>query len=220
MYAALIPDWLSVTETVVKIVAILVGGGWTIYLFSALRQAARARLEYDKLAAERSKADYDIQKLRREIEKLDLEMKTSAVVAMTVSASQLTVPGDPRKVLSARVEVLNRGTRPVRLNYEGEVEPFAVTPVSFASDGTPVFGESLRQTVTQAANPSARALSTTIRPGLSEVLPFVCEVRSAGLFFVSFRVKATTEARKELQELGVPEENPLSWVGKTFAAIS
>jgi hypothetical protein len=227
MDAASVPTWLSITETAVKIVAIGVAGGWTLYLFSALRQAARARLEVDKLHLEREKIPKDIEKisgeiakLNLEIAKLDLEMKRQAVIGIAITATQPALAGDPSKYLSVVVEVTNNGTRTAKLSYEKDSPPFAVTAVSFNPAGQPMFGDSLRLPVLQAASPTAPALSTIVRAGASESLPFVCRVNGPGVYFVTFRVQVSPEERGEVNSLGVPTERPVSWTGKAYVAIT
>lgn len=215
-----VPAWLSVTETGVKILAIAATGGWAVFLFRALRQSARARLELDKLGIERDRTIQESEKLRRDIAKLDLEMKRQAVVGITVTATQIAIDGDVGKYLLAVVEVTNRGTRAAKLSYEEDPEPFTATAVLFSADGQPTFGERLRMPVLQAANPNARALSTIVRAGASEMLPFVCRVKGPGMYFVTFRVQVSPEEREELDSLGVPTERPVSWTGKAYVVIN
>jgi hypothetical protein len=244
MCAVVIPDWLATTETVVKILGVLAGG----VAFVLLGKVAYARLEYEKLrferdkadlevqklsrdiqkmdldmkkqAFERDKADLEVQKLSRDIQKMDLDMKKQAVLGITITANQISLPGDAGKFVSAVVEVLNRGTRIVRLGYKDPPEPFAVTLVSFAPGGKPIFGESIRLPVPQAINPNAHVASHFIRPSATEVLPFVCRVESPGLYFVTFRVQVSASERGELEESCTSSGNPISWVAKTYVTVN
>jgi hypothetical protein len=201
--AIVIPNWLAIVESIVKILAVLGVASWTLYLYFALHQWSRARLESEKLRLERDKVEREVQKINREIQRLDLDLKAQTVAEIRVTGSQLMLSGDSGKILSVIVEVANRGTRPVHLDYKQNPKPCAVTQVSFAASGEPVFGESIHLEVPQAAAPNFPALSTTIRPSATEILPFVCHVKSAGVYLVTFRVQITAEEHRELQEFGI-----------------
>jgi len=142
------------------------------------------------------------------------------VINIEVTATQVAIPNDVFKYINCYVKITNRGTRTARLGYENDREPFAVTAVSFEDDGRPKFGESLRLHVPQAASPSASAVSTIVRAGSSEMLPFVCRVKNAGVYYVTFRVQVSPEVSEELVTQGVPSRLPTSWTGKTYIVVN
>jgi hypothetical protein len=116
--------------------------------------------------------------------------------------------------------VTNRGTRTARLSYESGQGPLAVTAVSFGDDGRPKFGDSIHLQVSQAASPNALALSTIVRAGASERLPFMCRVKGSGAYYVAFRVQVSPEVSEELESQGIPAGRPLSWTGKAYVVVN
>jgi hypothetical protein len=233
--SAVMPLWVSIVESLVKSLAILAAGGWAVYLFFRLGQVARARLEIDKVRLERDKVneeidkvrlergklDQEVNKLQREIIKLDTEMKTHAVLSISIKSAQLIVPSDPAKYINTIVEVCNKGTRTARLIYDTDEHPFLITPVSFDQTGNPCFGDQIRHPIPQSRNPSAAVLSNIVRPGATEVIPFLCRVSASGVYFVSYRAEVTAEENlAPLYELGVPKYNPISWTAKTYVMVN
>jgi hypothetical protein len=246
MQAPIIPYWLSITETIVKILAVVFAGGWAIFLLIALKQVATARIQLDKLQADRNKtlletektryeinktaletekiqcdinkAALDTQKAQREIQELELKLKAQPVIqASIVTATQRTSP-ENEWLLFATVNIKNVGNAPARLAYDDD-DPFRITEVDFDPEGKPVYKQSMTLPLAQARDPNAPALATIIRAGGEETLPFVLHLKRPGLYLLGFRANTGSDDRETLKGLRIPEWRPVSWTAKRYVWI-
>jgi hypothetical protein len=218
MQVPVTPNWLSIVETTVKILAVFFAGGWAVFLLIALRRITTARVQLEKIQAERDKTAQDVQKTQREIQELDLKLKVQPVIRSNIITSTQRTAPQSGWLLFATVDIVNTGNAPARLVYE-EGDPFLVTAVDFDAQGQPVFARSTTLRVPQARDPNSSALATIIRAGGQESLPFVLRLERPGLYFLSFRAQLCSADRESLEGLGIPEWRPVSWTAKHYASV-
>ena len=211
-------NWLSIAESAVKIIAILFAGGWAVFLLLALQKVATSRVQLEKLQSERDKTVKEVQKTQRQIQEIDFKLKVQPVIRSKIVTSTQRKPHQGEWLLFATLEIENTGNAPARLDYK-EGDPFLVTVVNFDSEGKPVFGPQTKFRVTQARDPNLSALSTIIRGGGQESIPFVLRLEHPGLYLLSFRALLCSEDRKSLEELGIPEWHPVSWIAKHYVWV-
>jgi hypothetical protein len=201
-----------------KILAILFTGGWAVFLLIVLRHVATARVRLDKLRSDRDKAEQDVQKSKLEIQELDHKLKTQPVIRAKMKTSVQHKPSEGDWILFATIEIENTGNAPARLAYEKE-DPFLVTKADFDKQGKPIFKKPTTLPVPQARDPKAPAVSTIVRAGGQESLPFAVHLKHPGLYLLSFRAKLHSADRASLKGLGIPGWRPVSWTAKHYVWV-
>jgi len=145
-------------------------------------------------------------------------LKWQGALQVVIKASQVTLPDDPARYISAIVEIENKGSRNIRLPYDGR-DPFTVWPISIDSDGNMVFEKPVRYRVMRASTPNAPTPATTVRAGVVEYIPFFAPVKVPGLYLLTFVVGLSPEEQAVSVGAGKPSGRSASWVGKTYLVV-
>lgn len=156
--------WVTVIQSIVVTIAIVIGGGWTLYSFRATKAVEKAAL------------DLEIAKARKPLIELSIEAKGYLG----------TDPGggnkDTHRFIQAVVNLKNAGNTPIDVDlsepslYVGEVNIFK---------GDLVADENLYR-LKHLTTLNYRKFS--LPPGNSVQLPYLQNVRRSGLHFVEFRL--------------------------------
>lgn len=109
MEALIIPNWLLIAETTIKILAVIFAGGWAVFLLIQLRKTAIARAQLDNLHSEREKKMLEGQKTQRQIQELDLRLKVQPVIRAKMITSTHRTSTQDGWILFATVEIANTG---------------------------------------------------------------------------------------------------------------
>ena len=99
-------DLASGVQSIAVTLAVIIGGIWTLYTFSALGTKAKA----------------------------EAELFQQAVLAIKVEARQEVLAGDQGLYIAAIATVENKGNRNTLVDFR-KLKPFRVSPVVFDSDG-------------------------------------------------------------------------------------
>jgi hypothetical protein len=189
MFLALTLDQAKTVSEIVHhitiVVAVVIGGSWTVFTFVRFGHVAKAKAELEKQLV-----DIEVQrKLLRE----------SAVLEAQVVASQVKLQKHKDKYISAVVAIKNVGNRDTYIMYSEA--HFFVTPVSYTADGAMVYG---KLTAANYPSPSGRNwLATTIPPAFTREIPYTFRVSEPGIYLISFEAKAydeTGEAAKKFEK--------------------
>jgi hypothetical protein len=207
---------MKVVESLIKSLAIVGAGVWSLYLYRVLRQRTRSQLELQKIQIEREKTDFEIRKIQAELERIALESKKQAVLQITIIASQLSLPNDSSKYISAIVEIENKGTRNTRLSFES-TPPFLVTPIQVTKTGEIVYENSIAYPVRRSSNPKLTTPGVVIRAGGREQHIFFLRVDSPGAYLLAFVASLAPEEQEIAGEAG--SKYPTSWTGKTLVLV-
>jgi hypothetical protein len=218
MQASEILNWLSIVESAVKIIAIIFAGGWAVFILFVLQKVATSRAQLEKIQSERDKTEKEVQKIQRQIQEIDLNLKVQPIIRCKIRSNIKQIPSQDGWLLFANLEIDNIGNAPAKLDYK-KGDPFLVTLVSFDSEGKHQFGHQRTFRVPQAHDPNLSALSTIIRGGGQESIPFVVHLDRTGLYLLSFRALLSSADRSSLGGLSIPEWHPISWTAKQYVWV-
>lgn len=212
---------VSIAESIIKSLAILVAGLWSLYLFRVLKRRTRAEETLKSMQIEREKAELSSRKITAEIQKLNLEAKKQAVIDIVVTASQVFLPDDlcpdsSSRYISVLVTIHNKGTRNTRLSYKKRL-PLIVTPIQTTENGEITYGISQKYPARQSSNPSKHTPAVIVRAGGSVEHIFFLRVPTPGAYMVSFIASLSSEEQEIATEAGA--RYGASWAGKTLVSI-
>jgi len=222
MPSAEIISWLEVAGNAAKVIAILAGGIWSVFLAYWLRQWKRGRFELQKIESERIKLEWESIKLEREsrkleqeskkleieIKKVELEIIRQAVLHLSIQTSQEKTPVDDARYVLANVEIENKGNRNTVIAFEGN-HPLVVRSVRINGSGETVYGEARRFPISMGRNDDVQG-GWVIRTGSKQQLPFCVRLDEPGLYQISFHATLDT-AEKDISS-GLGKQTNDWWV--------
>lgn len=167
-------DLAAAVQSLAFVGAILVGGAWALVRFYKLRSAKKAQAELD--LAERL-------------------LTSRAIPTINMKPSQVTDPDTSQHFILVDVEMRNRGNRTEVLDPDETLVDAA--KVSVHADGT--------TTLDHVGRASARIPDTdveitghSVEPGSMLHLSFLLPVTAVGIYYLSFRAKASPAEMAEL----------------------
>lgn len=198
--------WAEVVEISMKIGALVLAGGWTIFGFYIFKQ--------------REKASADLRKIELEAQQLELATRRLTVMRTEITATiHHGLDGKGHYIL-AEVSLANAGTSETRIKWAGEPPPFTIRHTSFGPDGSPTFTKPpIEMRVKQARNPNAEALSHVLRAGTTERFAFAAFVDEPGVYLMSFRGALAPGDRSVSIEAGTEPYNPISWTATRYVMV-
>ncbi len=144
-------------------------------------------------------------------------LRRQAVLSIVIRTSENIVPNDGCYLISAVVEIENKGTRNTRLPYEQP--PLTVWRITFDEEGKRRSDFVDRYPVTRASNPDDPTPATIVRAGAIERIPFLLRLESRGLYLLTF-VAGLSEAEVDVaRTAGTPSGRGVSWVGKNYVIV-
>ena len=166
----------EIAQNAAVALAVVVGGGWTLYTFFRLGLVAKAEAELE----EKMKALHE-----------------SAVLDVTISAEQLSIKGDDAFYISSVASIVNVGNVDTFINYDEA--RFFITEVNYDKEGMIVYG-----TPVPATYPSPlgnKMTGTTMPSKFTCRIPYLFRVKHPGLFLVSFEAVDHGEANNAINKL-------------------
>lgn len=209
-----IVKWLAVAADAAKILAVLAAGIWSVFLFSALRQWSRGRIELQNLIVGREKTEREIRKIDAELKKLEFESFRQAVLHLSMKISQVPVPGDGGRYVLGAVEIENKGNRNTRVSWERQ-EPLAVRRVTITDSGETVYGPPMPYKVS-AGREQLSMGGWIVRVGAREQVPFCIRLDNPGLYQIVFRGNLSVEEKEVSSQLGVQTDD---WWIMTYTVV-
>ena len=94
----------EILQSVAIACGVLIGGGWALYKFLALRASYKAE-------AEIRQAESQIRQAEAQIRQLDLATREQGVVNIAVNAGQVPIPNDTGRYIKIDIQVQNAGNR-------------------------------------------------------------------------------------------------------------
>jgi len=200
-------DIAAAVQSLVLSVAIVVGGGWSFYVFKALSQREKAEAE---LA--------DLRKIS-----LDLSIDTYQTARIVKE----------RRGLIIRVKIKNNGTK--YLNLDLARKPMAVTRVLVQKDGQLYAAETFNPDSYRDIGHDRKDITVFlgVQPGSTKELSYYVEIMEPGVYMVRFRSPIPKELEQEFQrqeghtrdvaeraalKFGLPYTGSY-WVASTFIEV-
>ena len=183
-------------ESLVVSLAVLGGGIWAVFKFTALGGKARAQAELQR-----------IQQLAR----------VQAVIEISIDATQITLPDDDSLYVSVVVEIRNNGTNNTRLEFAKDRKPFSVASVAIEQDGEMEFSVTNSCAIPVATALDEESPSILVRATGVERIPFVFRIGKVGLYLLIFSAPVPQDEKKIAEKLGFEFKG--NWVGKKFIVV-
>lgn len=195
-------------ESIFVSLAILLGGIWGIMSFRSLKETAFRRAQIGHLEAE-------LRKTEEEIRQIELSNRKQAVLAISIHATQVSLPDDTQTYISVVVSIENRGSRNTRL--PASRSPFIVRAVEVDDSDALTFTQEQSYQVRRASDPRHPPPNIIVRAGGMERIPFFCAVSHPGLYLLTFRVSMTENEQEVAEKEGFSFAG--SWVAKEYMIV-
>jgi hypothetical protein len=175
----------SGVQSITVTLAVLIGGGWTAYSFWSLKSVEKARLEIE---LQRSKIEQA--RLKRPI----LEVDISAILADAYFSGYGArgLKAKPSRVIIVSATITNRGNFHTVLDLSSD--SLFVERMDSPSGGKGRIQFSALRTSYRVSGVTADTANVALLPGAKQVLQYVVEPTTPGIYLVEFRVPAQTEA--------------------------
>jgi hypothetical protein len=183
-------------QAIVVSLAVIVGGGWTLYTFGSLQQVERARTE--------------VEKLRRSL----LER---GVLVITLRPSQVKSAQPSTRYVLVDVAVQNQGNSTEVIDWSKS--GLRLTKVDVDRGGGLAFGQTLD---VGYSLPGRLVQSSSILPGQTRGLAFLVPLQQPGVYHIAFEaIISPTETAVHMREhalIGVtPDE--VMWGASTYFSV-
>ncbi len=203
-------NWAEIIQIMVVVLAILIGGSWTLYRFISLNEIGKARTELEKEKA-------DLEKTRKESNLVD---PPRAVLDVDLSADTMEMKEDLAYFIAITVTMKNKGTRQTVLDFSTDPfsTPLSITQVTFNDEGIPVWGtpSSLKIAVRHG-----EVDNVSLSPGETISLPFGIKVRNPGIYFLEFMVpQKGKESEEHIQAVNGKSSGIIAWVKGIFINVN
>jgi hypothetical protein len=184
-------DLVDIIKNATVSMAVLIGGGWTLYRFHRLRHIANAEAELRAKVADLKVKEMDYISRREALHK-------SAVLEARISAEQMDVHGAEGLYISAVVSIKNIGNTDTLVKFEEN--EFVISSAKHNEDGNLIYS-----IISRAEHPSVfgtNIIGTSIPSGYTCQIPYVFKVDEVGIYLLSFKTNAYGEDNPSLRELG------------------
>lgn len=195
----------SAFQKIILSLAVIVGGGWTLYVFHAQHQVETAKAS---------------------LAKLQIESQKITNLEITIEAEPLLY--NKERYIRGFVVVKNLGQRSTKLRPDSMSGPVQVSKITFGKSNKSQFGrvESTKVFFLPGWQPKEK----TVLAGGIERLPFLVRVPSAGIYFVAFSVPrsladATVLTGIDREEVAIASnvkpESPISfkWAAASYVFV-
>ncbi len=195
-------------ESILVSLAVLLGGIWGLVSFRALREIPFRRAQIAHLEAE-------LRKTEEEIRQIELSNRKQAILAISIHATQVSLPDDTQRYISVVVSIENRGSRNTRLPTSRS--PFVVRAVEVDDGDALTFTQEQSYQVRRASDPRHPPPNIIVRAGGIERIPFFCAVSRTGLYLLTFHVSMTEREQEVAEREGFSFAG--SWVAKEYMIV-
>ena len=181
-------------KNIAMTIAIIVGGGWTLYVFNA---------------------QFSVQQAKSTLKKLQIEIERQAVLNISIKAKQIVSENTKAKIVAGQIEITNKGNRNTKLVLvDGPIRIARI--VGFDNKGEPVFGPNRRSFVYYSHHGPAH--SKIVLAGSEERLHFIASVSEVGLYSILFTVDRE-KADLEVAAKAAPGATSYSWTAQTLVDV-
>lgn len=184
---------VEITQSVIAVLAIVIGGGWTLYHFVSLHkiEISSEELIYKKLQNERE-----------------------PVIEVRVDASVAIDPNTQTYLINTVATVNNKGNFPDELDFSSPA--FKIFKTNLDKDGFVKFGDGI------ASGPSSPYTidAANLMPGESQQYSLLHSVKEAGTYYIEFAVAQSLRASQQWdgQDKG-NDSNQLQWYHGIFITV-
>ena len=184
---------VSIAQGIIAALAIVIGGGWTLYHFVSLHtiEIASEELKHKKLQNERE-----------------------PVIEVRVNASSRAGVDHQGYVVNATATVLNKGNFPDELDFS---EPaFKIFKTQFDDKGFVKFVQGI------ASGPSSPYIidAASLMPGESQQYSILHRVEEPGTYYIEFAVAQSQRSRRQWQGLDTGDDDDLlQWFHGIFVTV-
>lgn len=169
-------------QAIALTLGLVIGGGWTIYLYDALHESERALAD---LSHQRMVQEREVAELQRAFGHIEL------------SATPLARASPSDCYLQVIATVANAGTREIRIAM-GDSSPMRAAAVSEAADGSLAFhpaATAVAKTFTKSGRSVRTLPGSRLLPGERAEYPFLFRLAGDALYLLQFSVPVDTVSR-------------------------
>lgn len=205
-------NWSAGVQSLLIALGVLIGAGWTVYLYLALRQEDNAATAFLRSQAE-------LQSLQLNVEKAQEESRRAFGV-VTLTTTPVGADSTGPCYLQVNATVSNGGNREIRLSFGGDslYPPLNVAQVWVDSAHQFDFRSVAHVQVhsfTQEGDTVLPMEQSRLLPGESSTYPFLVRIPRPGVYLVQFRVPVDTA-------LSLPDDRlpPREWYWAARSYVS
>lgn len=202
-------NWTEGIHSLVLSLAVVLGGGWTVWEFSSLLKTQTAQAELSLVEAQAAQE----------------WAKMGAPLNFSIATQQMSTPAG-QQLLAIDVTVSNSGSRGTTMNIEDR--PLRVSKVALGPDGAVSMGPvryvsrlKLRGAEEQADGHGEVADVThiVVLPNQTKTLAFLIPVPEAGIYLVEFRAHLDAKDMEEWKRAGIPSDRTTSWTASKYVSV-
>lgn len=202
-------EWTEGVRNVVAVLAIAIGGCWTLHVFDAELRVQNAQAQLDKL--------------RGETAQIEARIKAPLILKLALEQRQTD---DGKRYLLPLVSIDNVGYRGTTLDISDR--PLRVARVIATKDGSPEFGDTRSTFKFKLRSPEedndksghiGQVSHVTILPGQQKTLPFLLEIEGPGMYLVEFRARTSATDRDEWNLAGAPTDRTMDWAAAAYVQV-
>lgn len=208
--------WIAVIDLAWKILAALAAAVWAVALYKLLLKRETAQEDLRKKQKEVLVLEKTSKHVDAQILNLELKAKQQAVVWVDIHPTIYHSPDGSGYLISAVVEITNRGSRNTKIRWKNQPPAFYVRLARFV-DGKPEYDPVKEFRVWRTLNPNSDGSNHVIRAGGREALTFAVKVSTSGLYLLSFRGAVDPKEREEAKKLDV--ELPVAWTANRHVLV-
>lgn len=182
-------NWSAGVQSLLIGIGVIVGAGWTIYLFQALHEKDNAATSFLRSQAELQSLQLNVEKAREE------SRRAFGLVTLTTAPVGADTTGPC--YLQVNATVSNAGNREIRLSFQGDslYPPLNVAHVSVDTSHAFDF-RSIAQVHVHSFTAEGDTVlpmeQSRLLPGESSTYPFLVRIPRQGVYLVQFRVPVDT----------------------------
>lgn len=196
-------NFLSGIHYVVISLAIIIGGVWALYTFSALQMASNAELQLNK-------ANEELKQIKEQIRGTD---SSSIAINVTQLKTQLG--------MIINVTIKNNGKRPLSFDTsKGAVTIYKVCAngdkVEQSESFTPNLYTALRDKDNDPDSKSKSLSKTHVLIGAEKTLSYILGLKQTGVYYITFR--STPDDNFDGEDL--KNKKPVEWFASTYVEIT
>jgi hypothetical protein len=208
-------------RTAVQIIALLMGGGWSIYLYIFLKQRKKAIADLRQTDLNIRNLELQLRQTDLNIRNLELQLRRTVFVRVDISATSFRRPDGPGYCILADVSLTNTGNLVTRIEWDKGQPAFFFRRASFQPDRTPSFTEEkIEMNPRLAFDPNHEVVSHVIRPGATEHLAFAAQVEHPGTYLLSFRVPLNPSPEERAFSEAAGAKLPTAWTAHHYIMVS
>ncbi|MEI7152925.1 hypothetical protein [Pectobacterium carotovorum] len=195
-------NFLSGIHYIVISLAIIIGGGWALYTFKALKMAGNAEIQL-------SKANEELKQIKEQIKGTD--------------SSSISINASPLKTqlgMVINITIKNNGKRPLSFDTtRGAVTVYKVSAVGDKVEQSQSFTPSLYTILRDKENdPESKSKSlsrTHVLIGAEKNLSYIVGLETPGVYYITFRSTPDTN----FDDNNLKNVMPVEWFASTYIEI-